>query len=654
MVELHPATFGALLRSMLTEYEQHQSIFSLSKEKWYKATKGIDHTVIFNGKKASTPLGPAAGPHTQMAQNIVLSWLGGGRIMELKTIQLNDRLTIPRPCIDATNVGYNVEWSQELLLEQSLKEYVSAMMLIEILKNEDLLGDEGDSSHTIFDMSVGYDLKGIKTSEIQDWINSMKNSKKLIDEIRNEIPNEFSKYKDLDYPPEVSSSVTLSTFHGCPADEIESISQFLMTEMGIDVVVKMNPTLLGKERVDKLLQEVMGYHDIKTEQKFFDSDMQFEQAIDMVGRLEETAKREGRSFGVKFSNTLIVKNHKSYFEDEEVMYMSGKPLHVITMNLVGRFRETIGGTLPISFSAGIDQHNFCDAVSMGLVPVTVCTDLLLPGGYGRMSKYLSRLSNEMEEIGAINIEEFISKSSNTHTDREEAVIANTKSVVEEVTADVRYRSEQNSLEPKKIGSKLHLFDCINCDKCIPVCPNVSNFYIEVNPGEIAYTLLKYDGSNVEEHPGGTLVIEKKHQIANYADFCNECGNCDVFCPEDGGPFIEKPRFFSSPETFELYSDEDGYVVYEEDGKTIMSARGSGMEYKLRLEVNGNSLFSDKYISVELNGEDGSVISTEARNECPDGHELSLKTYHIMKLLLESVTKSGSTNFVRTVLEESIA
>ena len=59
MVELHPASFGALLRSMLTEQKEHQSIFSLPKEKWYKAVKGIDHTVIFNGKKASTPLGPA-------------------------------------------------------------------------------------------------------------------------------------------------------------------------------------------------------------------------------------------------------------------------------------------------------------------------------------------------------------------------------------------------------------------------------------------------------------------------------------------------------------------------------------------------------------------------------------------------------------------
>ena len=68
-------------------------------------------------------------------------WLGGARIIELKTVQILDELKIPRPCIDAANVGYNVEWSQELKLEQSLREYVRAAMFLEILKESGLLGE---------------------------------------------------------------------------------------------------------------------------------------------------------------------------------------------------------------------------------------------------------------------------------------------------------------------------------------------------------------------------------------------------------------------------------------------------------------------------------------------------------------------------------
>jgi len=88
-------------------------------------------------------------------QNIVLSWLGGSRIIELKTVQILDELKIPRPCIDIANVGYNVEWSQELKLEQSLREYVGAVMLIEILKASKLLGEDFSPGETVFDMSVG-------------------------------------------------------------------------------------------------------------------------------------------------------------------------------------------------------------------------------------------------------------------------------------------------------------------------------------------------------------------------------------------------------------------------------------------------------------------------------------------------------------------
>ena len=43
-----------------------------------------------------------------MDQNIALSWLAGGRIIELKTVQINDHLEIPRPCIHIPHVRSNV------------------------------------------------------------------------------------------------------------------------------------------------------------------------------------------------------------------------------------------------------------------------------------------------------------------------------------------------------------------------------------------------------------------------------------------------------------------------------------------------------------------------------------------------------------------
>ena len=73
------------------------------------------------GKVLETPLGVAAGPHTQLAQNILSAWLCGARFIELKTIQTLDELNVAKPCIDMADEGYNCEWSQELKLDQSFE-----------------------------------------------------------------------------------------------------------------------------------------------------------------------------------------------------------------------------------------------------------------------------------------------------------------------------------------------------------------------------------------------------------------------------------------------------------------------------------------------------------------------------------------------------
>ena len=93
---------------------------------------------------------------------------------------------------------------------------------------------------------------------------------------------------------------------------------------------------------------------------------------------------------MKFSNTLVVRNHRAFFPSSEaVMYLSGAPLHVITLNLVDRWRRA-RPEVPISFSAGVDGQNFPDCVALGFTPITTCTDLLRPGGYGRLPAYLAR------------------------------------------------------------------------------------------------------------------------------------------------------------------------------------------------------------------------------------------------------------------------
>ena len=346
MAELVPAPFPHLLRRMLREAEQEQKVFDLPARRFWRGADDLDLSVVVHGRRAANPVGPAAGPHGQMAQNVLLSWLAGGRFLELKTVQANDRLTIPRPCIDMETVGYNVEWSQELRLEESLREYVKGSMLIDVARAEGLLGRPDDPARddTILDLSVGYDLAGVRSPAVRSWIASMKDARAEIEALRREIPDDLRRLRDLDFRTALSGQVTLSTFHGCPAGEIEAMVLFLMEEMGLHVTVKLNPTLLGKEAVDGLLHDVLGYENVETRAEDFEKDLQWGHALEMTDRLVERARALGRELRLKLSNTLVVRNHRSFFPPgEAVMYLSGPPLHVLTLALVERFRRARPG-----------------------------------------------------------------------------------------------------------------------------------------------------------------------------------------------------------------------------------------------------------------------------------------------------------------------
>jgi putative selenate reductase len=688
MADLVPAPFPNLLRRMFREFEREGKVFDLPARKFWHGSPDLDTSVLFHGRRAANPVGPAAGPQDQMAQNIVLAWLAGSRVLELKTVQVNDRLVIPRPCIDATNVGYNVEWSQELRLQESLREYVAGSMLLDILRGVNLLGRPADlgKQDTILDMSVGYDLAGIRTPQVRGWIESMKDARTEVESLRRTIPDDFRHLRDLDFTTRLSEQITLSTFHGCPAGEIEGIVRFLLTEVGVHVTVKLNPTLLGRETVDWLLHDILGYHAVETRAEDFARDLQWEQALEITDRLSEVARSAGRTFQVKFSNTLVVRNQRPFFPaSEAIMYLSGEPLHVLTLNLVQRYRQA-RPEVPISFSAGVDSRNFADCVALGFTPITTCTDLLRPGGYSRLPAYLDRLEERMRLLGVSRLGDYVVKACGqgeeavrrvvpasplreslyaavaaARTDLEvvleaagegalydrivaEAARLNTPLVVARATANPRYQAGSNAQPPRKIGSRLWLFDCVNCDKCVPVCPNDANFVYETGVLRTDYARYVVHAGAVATQPGGVFEVAKAHQIANFQDFCNECGNCDVFCPEDGGPYIEKPRFFGSLDLFAARKDRDGFFCLRQDGLDAVWGRIRGREYHLEVDrARDRALFTDGIVRVEVRHSDRVPLQATARAGAAEGHSLDFSAYLNMALAVDGVLDTRKAN-----------
>ncbi|MEN6410662.1 MAG: putative selenate reductase subunit YgfK, partial [Anaerolineaceae bacterium] len=318
---------------------------------------------------------------------------------------------------------------------------------------------------TVFNMSVGYNLEGIKSAPMTRFMDRMMDASQELAEIKRLLKAEYPQYADIVIPARIVNTVTLSTMHGCPPDEIERIARYLIEERRLNTTVKLNPTLLGKTRVLDILHNDLGYTEIDIPDSVFEKDLKYERAIQLVRNLKDSASSRGLWFGVKLSNTLPLENHRQVLPGGE-MYMSGRALYPITMNLFAKLDEEFDGDLNVSFSAGADAFNVATILAAGAKPVTVASDLLKPGGYSRMLQYLENVETAMKQAGAANLTEFAS-------DRRNAV----KRAAAEALVDPRYKKAYRPATQPKVRSGLGFFDCATapCMEQCAVCQDIPDY-----------------------------------------------------------------------------------------------------------------------------------------------------------------------------------
>ena len=384
-----PIPFRELMSWITTEYQRDGTVFGVHRP--YRA--GVKKLPIF-GETIETPFGPAAGPNTQLAQNIIAGYFAGARFFELKTVQKMDgadlAACINRPCILAEDECYNCEWSTELYVQQAFEEYVKAWCALKLMSKVYGLGDPNGF---VFNMSVGYDLAGIQGEKIDTFLNGMVDASKTpifqecIRVLKEFFPGETAYIDTI--TPHVSGSVTVSTLHGCPPDEIERIASYLLEKKHLHTFVKCNPTILGYETARSILDS-MGYDYIAFDDHHFKEDLQYSDAVPMFHRLQALADMEGLEFGLKLSNTFPVDVKAGELPSAE-MYMAGKSLFPLTTTMAAMMAREFGGKLRLSYAGGADAFNIDKLFSCGIWPITMATTELKPGGYQRFTQIGDKL-----------------------------------------------------------------------------------------------------------------------------------------------------------------------------------------------------------------------------------------------------------------------
>ncbi|NCA82946.1 MAG: putative selenate reductase subunit YgfK [Opitutae bacterium] len=450
------------------ELEKRGTVFGIPKELFFRPAAGDAFRTAIYGQALDTPFGVAAGPHSQMAQNIVAAWLTGSRFIELKTVQTLDELEVSKPCIDIQDEGYNVEWSQELKVDQSFNEYLMGWVLIHALQHK--LGFKG-APGMVYSMSVGYNLEGILKPNVQSYLARMDNAGTALEATIAAVAKVYPAVKDLQIPARLSDNVTLSTMHGCPPDEIGRIAAYLIEQRGLHTNVKLNPTLLGPEQLRGILNGDLGFRQVTVPDEAFGHDLKYPDALVILNDLRARAAKKGVVFGVKLSNTLEVINHRNEFsKKEKMMYLSGRPLQAITVNLAAKLAKEFKGDLLMSYAGGADCWNMAELLACGMATITTSSDLLRPGGFSRTLQYISETAAAMQAAGAKDLPTFIlAKAGAKGGDPKAAALANLVKYVETVKQSPLYQRDTFERHTTKTARPLGLFDCVKAP-CVDICP----------------------------------------------------------------------------------------------------------------------------------------------------------------------------------------
>ncbi|MCL4548133.1 MAG: FAD-dependent oxidoreductase, partial [Bacteroidetes bacterium] len=115
-----------------------------------------------------------------------------------------------------------------------------------------------------------------------------------------------------------------------------------------------------------------------------------------------------------------------------------------------------------------------------------------------------------------------------------------------------------------------------CNKCVEVCPNRANVAIESPDG----------------------MFKDKYQILHLDALCNECGNCETFCPYQSKPYKEKPTLFSNEEDFGN-SRNNGFFISQSKNQTTVFIRWKYERGSITFDDNGDVIKSSYFEQKEI-------------------------------------------------------
>jgi putative selenate reductase len=212
--------------------------------------------------------------------------------------------------------------------------------------------------------------------------------------------------------------------------------------------------------------------------------------------------------------------------------------------------------------------------------------------------------------------------------------------VPELKVEERHGFDEIIKTLSKDAAKEETDRCLKCDlmcsTCVSVCPNKAMFAYNSEPIELALPILKVENREFVVDGEELFSIAQKIQTAVYSGFCNECGNCAIFCPTAGKPYKDKPRIYNNVKDFNDQTD-NAFMICKAEGKWQLKAKFNDELHVLDVDTE-NIYYSTPEVKIELTVDLSQITNVETSEKITE--DISLKQCAMMYALLTSIIKSN--------------
>lgn len=349
--------FTPRMEALIAELEERATVLGLPALDAYRCDPSLDLSVVRAERSFETPIGVTGGSPDLRFEDWLRFWYHGARTLEFDTAE-----ALPS-------------------LDPSGEEFAAAIALARRL-GPVLFPDRGGAPP----LAVQFRISTRPTADVQ-----ARGPSSFRDQVE-ALRQQGKDWRRLGLDCLVVRPVPIDS-----VEETETLVRILLKEMDVEVILELDPTVLGRGAAEEILAGLPSPPRVRKDA--FQDALPFDEAMAAIRRLRGYAARDVHRFAVRIGGTIAT----------EAGPLSGRPLYLLGLATLDRVRSRIGPEVPVGFAADAEPFDVVRLAEAGVAPVLVRAGRLGEEGATRIADALFVLEERMKEVGVATVPDLVLK-----------------------------------------------------------------------------------------------------------------------------------------------------------------------------------------------------------------------------------------------------